>query len=122
MRQSIPGKERYGLNRTKNVTVTDAVNLKQVNELTEHLMTCYPSEVRTPGELIIHYKVNDEQPRDFVIRYDSKQMQAVVEKIPLTTMEDQGIIQKWGDTIYRINFKAISPKVNDKIHFEIARR
>ena len=115
-------KRTVRLNRTKNVTVTDAINLKQVNELTEHLMTCYPSEVRTPGELIIHYKINDAQPRDFVIRYDAKQMQAVVEKIPLTTMEDQGIIQKWGDTIYRINFKAISPKVNDKIHFEIATR
>ena len=52
-------KRTVRLNRTKNVTVTDAINLKQVNELTEHMMTCYPSEVRTPGELIIHYKVND---------------------------------------------------------------
>jgi hypothetical protein len=47
-------------------------------------------------------------------------MQVAVEKIALTTMEDQGIIQKWGDTIYRINFKVISPKMNDKFRFEIA--
>ncbi|HEY4655904.1 MAG TPA: heparinase, partial [Cyclobacteriaceae bacterium] len=73
-----------------------------------------------PGELIIHYKVKEEKPRDFVIRYDAKQMQVAVEKIALTTMEDQGIIQKWGDTIYRINFKIISPKMNDTFRFEIA--
>ena len=49
-------------------------------------------------------------------------MQAVVEKVPLTTMEDQGIIQKWGDTIYRINFKVIAPKASDKFSFEIAQK
>ena len=113
-------KRTVRLNRAKNVTVTDAINLQQVDELTEHVMTCYPSEVQTPGELIIHYKVKEEKPRDFVIRYDAKQMQVAVEKIALTTMEDQGIIQKWGDTIYRINFKVISPKMNDKFRFEIA--
>ena len=56
---------------------------------------------------------------DFIIRYNPKQMEAVVEKVALTTMEDQGIIQKWGDRIYRINFKVISPKTNDKFNFEI---
>jgi hypothetical protein len=44
----------------------------------------------------------------------------MVQKVLLTAMEDQGIIQKWGDTIYRINFKVVSPKANDKFSFEIA--
>ncbi len=108
------------LNRGKNVQVTDVINLKQGNELTQHIMTCYPSEITNTGELIIHYKGKEEKSHDFVIRYNAKQMEAVVEKIALTTMEDQGIIQKWGDTIYRINFKVISPKTNDKFNFEIA--
>jgi hypothetical protein len=35
-------------------------------------------------------------------------------------MEDQGILQKWGDRIYRINFRVISPKTEDKFIFEVA--
>ncbi|HEX6227698.1 MAG TPA: heparinase II/III family protein [Chryseolinea sp.] len=115
-------KRSVRLNRNKNVTVSDVFSLKQVNELTEHMMTCYPAEVKTPGELIIHYKVNDGQIRDFVIKYDAKLMQASVEKVALTTMEDQGIIEKWGDTIYRINFKAMTPKMSGKYEFKISGR
>ncbi len=33
---------------------------------------------------------------------------------------DKGIIDKWGDTIYRINFTITTPKVNDRINFRIA--
>jgi hypothetical protein len=112
-------KRAIRLNRGKNVQVTDVINLNHADAITQHMMTCYPADVANPGELIIHYKDKEEKSHDFVIRYDAKQMKAVVEKIALTTMEDQGIIQKWGDTIYRINFKVISPKTNDKFHFEI---
>ncbi len=113
-------KRTIRLNREKNVQVTDVINLKRASDLTQHIMTCYPSEITKAGELIIHYKTKEKKFRDFLIRYNPKQMEAVVEKIPLTTMEDQGIIQKWGDTIYRINFKVISPKTTDKFNFEIA--
>jgi hypothetical protein len=110
------------LNRAKNVTITDVINLKRADELTEHMMTCYPSEVLSPGQLVIHYQPKGGSPRDFVIHYDPKQLQASVEKVALTTMEDQGIIQKWGDTIYRINFKATTPKVSGKLQFEVGVR
>ncbi|HKZ36718.1 MAG TPA: heparinase II/III family protein [Chryseolinea sp.] len=113
-------KRTIRLNRGKNVQVTDVINLKRANDLTQHIMTCYPSEVTSTGELIIHYNDKEKKSRDFKIRYNPKQMEAFVEKIALTTMEDQGIIQKWGDTIYRINFKVISPKTTDKLNFEIA--
>ena len=107
------------LNRTKNVEVTDAFSLTKAEKLTEHLMTCYPSALVTPGELIIHYKQGDVA-KDFVIKYNAKQLQAAIEKVPLTAMEDKGIIEKWGDTIYRINFTVIAPKAKDKIAFVIA--
>lgn len=42
-------------------------------------------------------------------------MQAVVEKVKLESMEDKGIIEKWGDNIYRINFNVLTPQNNDKI-------
>lgn len=108
------------LNRGKNVTISDVVSLRNTDQLTEHLMTCYPAEVSRPGELVIHYKTQDGAAKDFVIRYKAAQMQPAVEKVPLTAMEDQGIIEKWGDTIYRINFTVTTPKANDQINLVIA--
>jgi hypothetical protein len=108
------------LNRGKNVTVKDMVVLKKTEELTEHLMTCYPAEVLQPGKLVIHYKPKNGKARDFVIQYDPWQMQPSVEKIPLTAMEDKGILDKWGDNIYRINFTVTKPRLNDSYQFVIA--
>lgn len=115
-------KRTVRLTRGKKVSVTDVINLKHAEALTQHLMTCYPSEIIEPGMLAIHYKDSEKKPRDFIVRYDPKQLQAVVEKISLTAMEDEGIVQKWGDNIYRINFKVISPKMSDKFIFEVATR
>jgi hypothetical protein len=108
------------LNREKNVRVEDWIHLKQANGLTEHLMTCYPAEVTRPGELVIHYKPAGGTARDFNIRYNKDQLQPSVEKLVLDDPEDKGIITKWGDTIYRINFKSMHPKTVEKISFEIA--
>lgn len=110
------------LNRGKNVEVNDVINLTQANKITQHLMTCYPAEVVRPGELVIRYKPATGEAKDFTIRYDPGQMQATVEKIRLEAMEDKGIVEKWGDNIYRINFEVKAPKVNDKINFVIAAR
>jgi hypothetical protein len=115
-------KRTVRLSRGKNVSVTDVIHLKHAEALTQHLMTCYPSEVIKPGMLAIHYKDSEKKSRDFIIRYDPKQFQARVEKISLTAMEDEGIIQKWGDNIYRINLKLISPKISDKFTLEVAMR
>ena len=108
------------LNREKNVEVNDVISLKKADKITEHLMTCYPAEVSKPGELVIHYKPKEGEAKDFVVKYNAAQVQASVEKVPLTAMEDKGIIEKWGDTIYRINFNVIVPKTSDKISFAIA--
>lgn len=107
------------LNRGKNVEINDIISLIKDDKITEHLMTCYPAEVIKPGELVIHYQPKDGVAKDFVIRYDAKQMQPDIEKVQLTTAEDKGIIEKWGDSIYRINFNIVAPKMNDKIKFSI---
>jgi hypothetical protein len=108
------------LNRGKNVEVKDVISLKKAEKLTQHLMTSHPAEVLKPGELVIHYKPKNGDPKDFIVKYNAAQMQAAVEKIPLTAMEDKGILDKWGDNIYRINFTVTMPKANDKINFVIA--
>jgi hypothetical protein len=42
------------LNKGKNVQVEDAIQLQKAGSVTEHLMTCYPAEVKQPGVLVIH--------------------------------------------------------------------
>lgn len=107
------------LNRTKNVQIKDVFSAQKASEITQHIMTCYPCEVVKPGELIIHFKPTNGSEQDFRIRYNKDQLQASVEKVPLTAPEDKGILTKWGDNIYRINFKTIVSKNADKISFEI---
>ncbi|WP_020599253.1 heparinase II/III domain-containing protein [Spirosoma panaciterrae] len=108
------------LNRGKGVQVDDEFSLQQATQLTQHLMTCYPAEPGKPGELIIHYAPKQGKAQDFVVKYNPKQLQPSVEKVKLEAPEDQGIITKWGDTIYRINFTALAPKTSDKLNFVIA--
>ncbi|MBD2756780.1 heparinase II/III domain-containing protein [Spirosoma validum] len=110
------------LNRGKSVQISDVFNLQSANTLTQHLMTCYPAEVGNPGELIIHYKPATGEAHDFVVQYNPKQLQPVVEKVKLENAEDKGIITKWGDTIYRINFTTLTPKMSDKQSFTIMRK
>src|SRR5947208_3376944 len=62
------------LNRGKDVEVNDEIWLKKANQVIEHLMTCYPSEVGKPGELIIHYQSKDGTGKNFVVKYNQKQM------------------------------------------------
>jgi Heparinase II/III-like protein len=108
------------LNRGKNVEVKDNISLQKADKITQHLMTCYPAEASKPGEIVIHFKPKTGEAKDFVVRYNASQMKAAIEKIPLTAMEDKGIIDKWGDNIYRINLTVTAPKTNDKINFVIS--
>lgn len=103
--------------REKQVVITDVFDLKKANQITEHFMTVYPSEVLKPGQLVIHYQTADNRVKDFVIQYDAKKMAPKIEKIKLETEEDQGVLKKWGDRIYRINFEFVSPKTKDKATF-----
>lgn len=108
------------LNRGKNVQITDAFNLAKADDITQHLMTCYPADITKPGELVIHYQPKGGKATDFVVTYNPKQMEASVQKVPLDAPEDRGIITKWGDTIYRVNFNVLTPKTADKLNFSIA--
>ncbi|HTL07536.1 MAG TPA: heparinase II/III family protein [Chitinophagaceae bacterium] len=108
------------LNRGRNVTITDVLQLQKADTIVQHMMTCYPSAVTKPGELTIHFAPKyGVAARDFVVAYNPAQLSVSIEKVPLTSMEDKGILDKWGDTIYRINFKAIAPKANDKMKFVV---
>ena len=108
------------LNRGKNVQVADVIKLEKADALVQHLMTCYPADVTKPGELVVHYQPKGGTAKDFVVNYNPAQMQASVEKVKLDAPEDRGIVTKWGDTIYRINFKVLTPKLSDKLNFSIA--
>jgi hypothetical protein len=110
------------LNRGKNVLVSDLITQKTGGSITEHIMTCYPANLETPGNLVIHYKADGDQAQDFVIKYDAKQLQAGVEKIALTAPEDKGVIRNWGDNIYRISFATNSKSTKTKIEFVVSKK
>lgn len=109
------------LNRSKNVIVSDEITSGTASELKQHLMTCYPADVKR-GEVIIHYKDAKGRSTDFAVKFDPTKMRASVEKIALTAMEDRGIRQKWGDNIFRINFEVIAPAVKEKMQFIISKK
>ncbi|MDR2025986.1 MAG: heparinase II/III-family protein [Prevotellaceae bacterium] len=115
-------KRTVTLNRGKSVTIKDVADLQKADTLTQHIMTCYPSEVTQPGKLVIHYQSKDGNSTDFVITYNPRQMKAEVEKVTLSTEEDKGVQSKWGDRIYRINFNVIAPKLKDTYMFEIKKK
>ncbi|SHL43987.1 Heparinase II/III-like protein [Chitinophaga jiangningensis] len=99
--------------KKQKVVVEDLVSLKRTDSLTQHLMTCFPAEVTAPGVITIH-----AEERDYQLNYSSK-MKATVEKLVLTKMEDKGIIQKWGDSIYRINLEVVKPAAKEKFVYTI---
>ncbi len=103
--------------RGTGIEITDAVNLNETSKITQHMMTSLKSEIIEEGKVLMH---SPEQ--DFIIRYNPKQMEAYIEKIKLTAMEDKGIIQKWGNSIYRINFNITQPKNTDRYTFNIIKK
>jgi len=111
---------RIVLNRNKNVEIKDVVTLAKTDKLTQHLMTNHQATLIRPGEVIIHYTTKDGKAKDFVIKYDANKFGATIEQVPLTAMEDKGILEKWGDTIYRINFNATALKSKNTLTFTVA--
>ncbi|MEX2566901.1 MAG: heparinase, partial [Cyclobacteriaceae bacterium] len=105
------------LDRGKQVTVEDHFELSVAEAITHHLMIIFPAKVTQPGILTIPFEDGEGRNRDFTLNYNAKKMEVSVEKIPLTAPEDQGIITKWGDTIYRINFEMKEPMNKDKVRF-----
>src|SRR5690606_23920427 len=107
------------LNRGKNVIITDEIAMDRADALTQHLMTVYPSEIVKPGELAVHYKNERDEAEDFVVLFDAEKWEVKVEKVKLEAPEDEGVRQKWGDRVYRINFESKTPKEQDKMEFLI---
>jgi hypothetical protein len=101
------------LDRGRQVSVTENIQLSHADSLTENLMTCYPADVSKAGVVVIHGK------QDFYLHYPSGQFTASVEKMPLTAMEDKGVEQKWGDNIYRISLKAAKPALKAQYKFTL---
>lgn len=112
-------KRTLQLNRGRNVVLTDDADLRTSSSIVQHMMTSSPSEVRSPGQVVVHFTGENSSQKDFIIRYDARAFEASVEKVPLVAKEDEGIRTKWGDTIYRINFKSIAPLKKARFVYEI---
>ncbi len=97
------------LRRELNIEISDAFRLREGHNISQHIMTCYEPYAGDPGEVIIPFQPEGQDKKLFKLKYDFNQYTPVIEKISLETPEDQGIIQKWGDRIYRISFNSIAP-------------
>ena len=58
--------------RGRQLTISDIFDLKKADQLTEHFMTIYPTEILKPGQLVIHYLTGDQGTKDFVLQYNAK--------------------------------------------------
>lgn len=94
------------LRRKQNIEINDGFRLRESHDIAEHIMTCYEPYEGEPGEVIIPFEPEGKAKKLFRLKYDYNLFQPVFEKVPLETPEDQGIIRKWGDRIYRITFKS----------------
>ena len=112
-------KRTVSLTRGRSVQIKDDIVLGKANSITQHFMTCYPTEIKKPGEVTIHFQINDGEKKDFVILYNPDQMEAQIEKIKYESPEDIGVERKWGETIHRINFKVKTPRTRDSFDFQI---
>jgi hypothetical protein len=115
-------KRTVTLNRGRNLLIRDVFDLQRAESVTLHLMTCYPAEVTGKGEVTVFYKDAEGKEQPFVLKFNSNQLSAEVEKIKLETASDEGVRDSWGDTIRRINLKAISPKTKDSYLVEIKKK
>lgn len=107
-------------NKGKNVEVSEDIQLDKGGSIVEHLMTSFPANLVQPGKVAVHWKSEKGEAKDFYIYYPEKLFGANVEKIPLQAMEDEGIKQKWGDNIYRINFTTVKDYPKGKFKFTIS--
>lgn len=107
------------LDRGEKITVSDAFRLRNESNIEQHVMTCYPPRIKEEGVVTIPYEA-DGVTMDFDLQYDSAKYSPNIEKIALETPEDQGIITKWGDRIYRITFKSKGLLRNDNFTLVIS--
>ncbi|NND34633.1 MAG: heparinase [Saprospiraceae bacterium] len=107
------------LDKQHLVMLRDAFRLREAQSINEHIMTCYPAYVKEPGTVMVPLKKPDGSVINFLLKYNEKDYEPTVEKVNLTAVEDQGIIQKWGDRIYRINFNSLSPMRNGSFDLSI---
>ena len=112
-------KRTVSLSRGNSVQVRDDIDLSKANSITQHLMTCYPLEIKKAGEIIIHFQDENGVKKDFVVIYNPNQMEAQIENIKYGAPEDGRLERKWGDTLHRINFKVKAPKTKDSFAFQV---
>lgn len=111
------------LNRGKNVSVQDIYSLDKVGTLNNHLMTCWPVEIKSDGEILIQYRSKQDEIVPFIVKYDSSEWDVSIEKVTSDTPEDKGVIGRWGkDTIRRISLTAKQPKAKGTCAFRIFRK
>lgn len=111
------------LNRGKNVNIQDTYSLENAGALSNHLMTCWPVEIESDGEIQIQYCSETGEVVPFTIKYDSSQWNVSIDELKYESPEDKGVIGRWGkDAIRRISLTAKSPQIKGTCIYQIRRK
>ncbi len=100
--------------RGKHVTVTDRYKLKSKPKvLTWSVMTPCSVDEKTAGRVLLETKPDGKGKKTIThILYDPKKLAVQVESVEIT---DNRLKSVWGDRIYRLLFKALSPGTGDRL-------
>jgi hypothetical protein len=105
------------MNKKSGITVTDHWVMKEpIKSLTQTFMTVCPVDLGKPGKICLV----TEGHRTVCLDYDAKEWDATIEKMELTSPEDQGVRQHWDDrAIYRVLLTARKPAMKGSSEFSI---
>lgn len=99
------------LQRGRGVSVQTILAGADSIRVQEHLITPYQPAVATPGSIHIRLESKNGTGKIFVVRYDAKTIDPLIEKIAMNAPEDKGIRETWGENLFRITLQT---KLNKK--------
>ncbi len=88
--------------RRRQVILDNDFALRQEGNIIENMMTNWKPDLSTPGKIVLPAVDESGTAIPVAIYYNSRFFAAEAEKITMAEPEDEGVLRKWGDHIYRI--------------------
>jgi hypothetical protein len=102
----ITWKRTFNYKRDRQVILVNKFTLKNAVGLVENLMTNWKPDLSVAGQIVLPVVNESGSAIPMVILYDKKLFEARVEQVSMTEPEDEGVVSRWGDRIYRIQLIA----------------
>jgi hypothetical protein len=104
----------------KEVHLDDSIELIEIGNVSEILMTTYKPDLSKSGEIVLHLQNETDEGKQFLISYDAKLLEPSFRKMAMDEPEDAAIMSYWGKDVYRLELKSRSPFTKEKIRMKFA--